>query len=93
LKTLRLYNNEITGDGLKHLAIPLEKNTSLKELNLSRNKITGDGLKHLAIPLEKNTSLKTLWLSDNKITDRNLKMKIKDIWNKKTKGRKGGLHF
>jgi Leucine-rich repeat (LRR) protein len=45
LNELYLDYNQITDDGLKHLAIPLEKNTSLKYLYLSSNKITDRNLK------------------------------------------------
>ena len=73
LKRLNLAGNNITDEGVKHLATALtHTNCKLNSLNLNINHITDDGVKHLATALSHinyNCKLKSLNLNINHITD------------------------
>ena len=72
LKILNLADNNITDDGVKHLATALtHTNCTLNSLNLRRNNITDEAVKYLAIALSHtNCTLNSLCLSDNQITQK-----------------------
>ena len=75
LKRLNLDTNNITDEGVKHLATALSHtNCKLNSLYLAGNKITDKGVKHLATALtHSNCKLKSLNLAGNKITDEAVK--------------------
>ena len=72
LKTLNLNNNNITDEGVKHLATALtHTNCTLNSLNLGANNITDEGVKHLSTALTNtNCTLNSLILGANNITDK-----------------------
>jgi hypothetical protein len=55
LTALGLGANKLGGDGARHLAVALERNSTLRELYLARNNI--DGVCHLAVAVERNPTL------------------------------------
>ena len=71
LKRLGLAGNNITDEGVKHLATALtHTNCKLNSLNLMANNITDEGVKHLATALtHTNCTLNSFNLWDNNITD------------------------
>ena len=75
LKRLNLTSNNITDEGVKHLATALtHTNCKLNRLNLGRNNITGEDVKHLSTALtHTNCKLNSLNLSRNNITDEGVK--------------------
>ena len=75
LKRLNLSNNNITDEGVKHLATALtHTNCTLNSLDLSLNNITDEGVKHLATALtHTNCKLNSLDLENNNITDKAVK--------------------
>ena len=75
LKTLNLWNNDITGEGVKHLSTALTNtNCTLNSLNLGSNNITDEGVKHLSTALTNtNCTLNELFLVGNKITGEGVK--------------------
>ena len=75
LKRLNLTSNNITDEGVKHLATALtHTNCKLNRLNLGRNNITGEDVKHLSTALtHTNCKLNSLNLWDNNITDEGVK--------------------
>ena len=75
LKRLYLRANNITDEGVKHLATALtHTNCTLNSLNLGRNNITDEGVKHLSTALTNtNCTLNSLDLEDNNITDEGVK--------------------
>ena len=72
LKTLSLWDNNITDEGVKHLSTALtHTNCKLNSLDLERNNITDEGVKHLATALtHTNCKLNSLDLGYNNITDK-----------------------
>ena len=75
LKRLNLWNNNITDEGVKHLATALtHANCKLNSLNLMANNITDEGVKQLATALtHTNCTLNSLNLAGNNITDEGVK--------------------
>ena len=75
LNSLNLSGNNITNEGVKHLAEALTNNNcKLNSLDLSGNNITDEGVKHLAEALTNNNcKLNSLDLSSNNITDEGVK--------------------
>ena len=75
LNSLDLSGNNITNEGVKHLAEALTNNNcKLNSLDLSGNNITDEGVKHLAEALTNNNcKLNSLTLSGNTITDEGVK--------------------
>ncbi|CAH3174387.1 unnamed protein product [Porites lobata] len=75
LKRLDLRRNNITDEGVKHLATALTHNKcTLNSLNLMANNITDQAVKHLSTALtHTNCKLNNLNLWDNKITDEGVK--------------------
>ena len=75
LKILNLADNNITDEGVKHLATALtHTNCTLNSLDLGYNNITDEGVKHLATALtHTNCTLNSLNLADNNITDDGVK--------------------
>ena len=71
LKRLNLTSNNITDEGVKHLATALtHTNCTLNSLNLEGNNITDEGVKHLSTALTNtNCTLNSLDLEYNNITD------------------------
>ena len=69
IEVLDLEGNQITADGMKKLAVVLEKNPKLKSINLRRNGIGDEGAKHLARVLQTGVhpGLTTLQLDYNQI--------------------------
>jgi len=61
-----LFNNQITDEGCKALAIALLTNNTLTTLHLSYNQITDEGCKALATALLTNNTLTSLDLSRNR---------------------------
>ena len=70
LKTLSLWDNNITDEGVKHLSTALtHTNCKLNSLNLGLNNITDAAVKHLCTALtHTNCKLNSLYLFDNQIT-------------------------
>ena len=70
IKRLNLEYNNITDEGVKHLATALtHTNCKLNSLDLSHNNITDEGVKHLATALtHTNCTLNSLNLRGNRIT-------------------------
>ena len=75
LKRLDLWNNNITDEGVIHLAKALtHPNCTLNSLNLAGNNITDEGVIHLCTALtHTNCTLNSLNLMYNKITDEAVK--------------------
>ena len=75
LKRLYLSRNNITDEGVKHLATALtQTNCTLNSLKLEYNNITDEGVKHLATALTNtNCTLNSLSLRHNNITDEAVK--------------------
>ena len=75
LKRLNLGRNNITDEGVKHLATALtHTNCTLNSLNLEGNDITDEAVKHLATALtHANCKLNSLNLGYNNITDEAVK--------------------
>ena len=75
LKRLNLWKNNITYEGVKHLATALtHTNCTLNSLNLGYNNITDEGVKHLSTALTNtNCTLNSLNLEGNNITDEGVK--------------------
>ena len=75
LKRLNLDGNNITDEGVKHLAKALaHTNCTLNSLHLGDSNITDEGVKHLATALtHANCKLKRLDLYDNNLTDEGVK--------------------
>ena len=75
LKTLSLWDNNITDEGVKHLSTALtHSNCTLNSLNLQNNNITDEGVKHLSTALtHTNCTLNSLILGYNNITDEGVK--------------------
>eukprot|EP01059_Diplonema_ambulator_P004112 TRINITY_DN13812_c0_g1_i1.p1 TRINITY_DN13812_c0_g1~~TRINITY_DN13812_c0_g1_i1.p1 ORF type:complete len:1002 (+),score=113.36 TRINITY_DN13812_c0_g1_i1:286-3006(+) len=68
--SLRLSNNQIGDQGVKHIATALLYNTTLTKLHLSRCSVTDVGVESLSsCLLTSNTTLTSLDLSHNAITD------------------------
>ena len=76
LRGLNLIDNNITDEGLKHLAEALTNNNcKLNNLELSNNNITDEGVKLLVEALTKNNcKLNSLDLAGNNITDEGVKL-------------------
>ena len=72
LKRLNLFSNNITDEGVKHLATALtHTNCTLNSLDLRYNNISDEGVKHLATALtHTNCKLNSLDLEGNNITDK-----------------------
>ena len=75
LKRLNLLGNQITDEGVKHLATALtHTNCKLNSLNLNKNQITDEAVKHLATALKhSNCKLNILNVGGNQITDEGVK--------------------
>ena len=75
LKRLNLEYNNITAEGVEHLATALtHTNCKLNSLNLEYNNITDEGVKHLSTALtHTNCKLNSLNLAANNITDEAIK--------------------
>ena len=75
LKRLNLADNNITDEGVKHLATALtHTNCTLNSLNLVGNNITDEGVKHLSTALANtNCTLNSLNLEYNNITGEGVK--------------------
>ena len=75
LRGINLSINNITDEGVKHLAEALTNNNcKLNSLNLSNSNITDEGVKHLAKALTNNNcKLNSLNLSNINITDEGVK--------------------
>ena len=70
LKRLNLRHNNVTDEGVKHLATALTNtNCTLNSLDLGDNNITDKGVNHLSTALtHTNCTLNSLYLYDNQIT-------------------------
>ena len=75
LKRLDLWNNNITDEGVKHLATALtDANCTLNSLIVGRNNITDEGVEHLSTALtHTNCKLNSLNLGLDNITDEGVK--------------------
>ena len=75
LRGVNLFGNDITDEGVKHLAEALTNNNcEVNSLNLADNNITDKGVKHLAEALTNNNcKLNHLDLADKNITDEGVK--------------------
>ena len=75
LKRLNLLGNQITDEGVKHLATALtHTNCKLNSLNLNKNQITDEAVQHLATALvNSNCKLNILNVGCNQITDEGVK--------------------
>ena len=72
IKTLKLSNNQIGDDGMKHIAALLRNRPTLTTLHLDGNQIGDDGVQQVAKALtHRQMKLERLYLHKNKnITDR-----------------------
>ena len=74
LKELRLYNCNITDNGVRHIHEGLTKNQTLTTLDIGYNdKITSDSTSTIADLIETTTSLTCLCLNDTSLNDANIK--------------------
>ena len=75
LRTLYLYNTEVTGNGLEHLTdVPLES------LELSRSPVTDDGLEHIgAIATLEYLGLKNTQISDSGLSNVSKLQKLREL--------------
>ena len=87
LRGIILNENNITDEGLKHLAEALTNNNcKLNSLNLAWNNITDKGVKHLAEALTNNNcKLNSLNLAGNNITGEGVKHLAKALTNNNCK--------
>ncbi|KAM9435515.1 dynein regulatory complex subunit 5 [Clarias gariepinus] len=69
LKTLNIYDNQISGPGAQALAHALSKNNSLVSLNLRLNQIGDEGGQAIAHALLNNRTLVNLQLGANEMTE------------------------
>ena len=67
LQTLNLFHCGLADDCVKHLAVALEQNNSLKELDISHNRITAIGAICLFEVLQQNKCLEKLNLDGNEL--------------------------
>lgn len=68
IKTLVLWNNQITRIGMVPLANLMAVNTNIQTLNIGHNRLGNDGIRNLQIGLLKNKSILRLGLLNTKIT-------------------------
>ena len=72
IKRLYIYNNNISDEGIKHLAAALKENNNdtLQTLDLDGNNIGDEGAKYIADMLAVNKTLQRITLDNNKIGDK-----------------------
>ena len=70
LRKLSLFDNDISSEGIKHLADALKESNTLQILYLHNNNIGDDGAKYIADMLIVNKSLRKIDLSYNNITNK-----------------------
>ena len=87
LRSINLRRNNITDEGVKHLAEALTNNNSkLNSLDLAGYNMTDEGVKHLAEALTNNNcKLNRLDLANNNITDEGVKHLAKALTNNNCK--------
>ena len=70
LKTLILYDCNITSRGAEDLSRALAQNTSLKKVDIGWNNLGDEGISHVAEALKQNKQLKELWIGWCGMTDK-----------------------
>jgi hypothetical protein len=70
LKTLILYNCDITSRGAEDLSRALAQNSSLEKLDIGWNSVGDEGISHVAEALKQNKQLKELYFSRCGMTDK-----------------------
>jgi ribonuclease inhibitor len=70
LKTLILYNCDITSRGAEDLSRALAQNSSLEKLDIGVNNLGDEGISHIAEALKQNKQLKELWIGECGMTDK-----------------------
>jgi hypothetical protein len=70
LKTLILYNCDITSRGAEALSRALAQNSSLEKLDIGSNNLGDEGISHVAEAIKQNKQLKELWIGCDVMTDK-----------------------
>jgi hypothetical protein len=70
LKTLILYDCDITSRGAEDLSRALAQNSSLEKLDISFNNLGDEGISHVAEALKQNKQLKELWIGKCGMADK-----------------------
>jgi hypothetical protein len=69
LKTLILYNCDITSRGVVDLSRALAQNSFMEKLDIGKNNLGDEGISHVAEAIEQNKQLKELWIGNCGMTD------------------------